>query len=123
MPFESETSAVVFTNPAATSGGDHIGLLTNLINNTPPRHEIYGCISHFSDVGVANALIAARKRGVAVRLIVRNDNEQILSLFSRSEGDSHISVTSAAGCLAIASIPSCSCSPARRWARCGRCAP
>lgn len=101
MSFESEVKAVVFTNPA-DSGQNHITLLKELIDNTPTKQEIHICISHFNHEPVADALIAAAKRGVSIKIIMEaadtSKNSEIREYFQRNDRESKIQIIMAYGC-------------------------
>lgn len=98
MSFESEVKAVVFTSPGADRG-NHMTLLTELIDNTPRNGVIHVCISHFDSEPLADRLIAATQRGVLVRIIMEanpgNKNDVIKEHIQQN---SRIQITMAHGC-------------------------
>ncbi|WP_354644390.1 phospholipase D-like domain-containing protein [Kitasatospora camelliae] len=64
-----------FNNPAGTAAQQDAirNQLISLVNRTPAGAEIDGSIYLFTDGGVSGALIAAKRRGVKVKLIVDGD--------------------------------------------------
>lgn len=81
MAFQSEVVEVTFSDPSKGNGEDHAieDKLIQLIEAAPAGSEIHGCISHFSREKPYKALMEAAQRGVVIRIIIREDNQDALS--------------------------------------------
>ena len=70
MAFDSEVRHIAFTDPV-TANGLHMAVIGELVGSVPAGGSIRVVISHFSKDAVADALIAARTRGVDVGIIIQ----------------------------------------------------
>lgn len=98
MSFKSEVRQVVFTDPVDGGAATHTTLLLQLVADTPAKASIHICISHFNDKTVADAVIAAAQRGVAVRMILRSSNSDIAGYFALNDPGSRVQIIQGVGC-------------------------
>lgn len=98
----SEEFYVVFTNPAIDYDEDridnHIDMLMALIQDTPRGESILGIISHFESTDIADKFIAAAKKGVKVKLIIRSDQDGIINYFHSKDPLCKVKIKRACGC-------------------------
>ncbi|MFD8987277.1 phospholipase D-like domain-containing protein [Streptomyces goshikiensis] len=88
-----------FNDPAGTAAQQDAirNQLISLVNRTPAGAEISGSMYLFTDGGVSNALISAKKRGVKVRLIVDGDAVAATGPDGKATGSEYATLAAATG--------------------------
>ncbi|MFJ4776726.1 phosphatidylserine/phosphatidylglycerophosphate/cardiolipin synthase family protein [Streptomyces sp. NPDC088762] len=96
---DSVALTATFNDPAGTTAQQDAirNELISLIDRTPAGAEINGSMYLFTDGGVGNALIAAKKRGVKVKLIVDGDAVAATGPDGKATGSEYAALAAATG--------------------------